>query len=197
MKENKIEENKPIQTRLDKVIEWLGEKLSLLFLFIVVISFYEVFMRYLFNSPTIWAHETAAFLGGSLFVFGGAYALATDKHVRVVLIYDSVSPKTRAYLNIFHHIMGIIFSTMMTWAGYLMVKDSWFAPWGDFRLETSATAWNPAFPAYLKAIIFVTMIVLTVQFCLHLIAELRRLFSGYYDRQKDHGLGNQLGDDDV
>ncbi len=175
-------ENKAVQTRLDKLIAWLGEKLSLIFLFIVVISFYEVFMRYAFNAPTIWVHETAAFLGGGLFVFGGSYALATDKHVRVVLFYDNVRPKTKAYLNIFHHIMGVIFSVMMTWAGYLMVKDSWFAPWGELRLQTSATAWNPPFPAYLKAIIFVTMIVLTIQFILHLIAEIRRLSSGYYSQ---------------
>lgn len=169
-----IEEIK-IQTRLDKVIEWIGIKLSFIFLPIVAISFYEVFVRYAFNSPTIWVHETAAFLGGALFVFGGSYALATDKHVRVVLIYDNVKPKTRIYLNIFHHIMGLIFSAMMVWAGYLMVKDSWFAPWGEFRLETSATAWNPPFPAYLKAIIFITMIILTIQFMLKLIAEIRLL----------------------
>ncbi|PIE46020.1 MAG: C4-dicarboxylate ABC transporter permease, partial [Gammaproteobacteria bacterium] len=76
-----------VQTPLDKVIEWIGEKLSVVFLLIVAITFYEVSMRYIFNSPTIWVHELAMFLGGSLFVVGGAYALANDKHVRVVLIY--------------------------------------------------------------------------------------------------------------
>ncbi len=183
-----MQADKPVQTRLDKFIAWLGGKLSLIFLFIVVISFYEVFMRYAFNAPTIWVHESAAFLGGSLFVFGGSYALATDKHVRVVLLYDNVRPKTRAYLNIFHHIMGAIFSLMMTWAGYLMVKDSWFAPWGELRLQTSATAWNPPFPAYLKAIIFITMITLTIQFILHLAAEISRLSSGYYDQSGDDNV---------
>lgn len=163
------------QTWLDKAIDCLGRLLSLIFLFIVVISFYEVFMRYLFNAPTIWVHESAAFLGGSLFIFGGAYALATDKHVRVVLLYDTVSDRVRIYLNIFHHVMGMLFSALMSWAGYLMFKDSWFAPWGDLRLETSATAWNPPFPAYLKAIIFITMIVLTVQFFLRLTVEIRQL----------------------
>lgn len=175
-----MNEDNAQQTRLDKIIDWLGKKLSIIFLFIVLISFYEVFMRYLFNAPTIWVHESAAFLGGSLFVFGGAYALATDKHVRVVLFYDSVSPKTRTCLNIFHHIMGILFSMMMTWAAYLMIKDSWFAPWGEMRLETSATAWNPPFPAYLKAIIFITMLILTLQFLLRLIADTRRLIRGQY-----------------
>lgn len=162
-------------TWLDKLIARLGSLLSLLFILIVFISFYEIFMRYLFNAPTIWVHETAAFLGGSLFVFGGAYALATDKHVRVVLIYDAVSAKPRLYLRLFHHVMGLIFSLMMVWAGYLVAKDAWRAPWGEWRLETSATAWNPPFPAFLKAIILLMMVVLSVQFTLHLIADICRL----------------------
>ncbi len=167
-----------IQTPLDKVIEWIGEKLSIIFLFIVAITFYEVMMRYFFDSPTIWVHELAMFLGGSLFVLGGAYALANDKHVRVVLLYDNVSLKTRRFLNVFHHIMGLIFSVMMVWASYRMAKESWFKPWGDMQLETSGTAWDTHFPAYLKAIIFVTMIILTVQFVLKLIAEIRLLLGG-------------------
>lgn len=167
-----------IQTRLDKVIEWIGNKLSIIFLLIVAITFYEVFVRYLFNSPTIWVHELAMFLGGSLFVLGGAYALANDKHVRVVLLYDKVTPKTRMFLNIFHHMMGLIFSSMMVWAAYRMAKESWFKPWGDMQLETSGTAWDTHFPAYLKAIIFVTMVILTIQFMLKLIAEIHQLFGG-------------------
>ncbi|PIE44995.1 MAG: C4-dicarboxylate ABC transporter permease [Gammaproteobacteria bacterium] len=166
------------QTPLDKVIEWIGEKLSVIFLFIVAITFYEVFVRYLFDSPTIWVHELAIFLGGSLFVLGGAYALANDKHVRVVLFYDNVKPKTRIYLNIFHHIMGLVFSAMMVWASWRMAKESWFKPWGDLQLETSGTAWDTHFPAYLKAIIFITMVTLTIQFILKLLVEIRLLLGG-------------------
>ncbi len=173
-----MEKTPEIRTSLDKVIEFIGEKLSLIFLFIVAITFFEVFVRYVLNSPTIWVHETAMFLGGSLFIFGGAYALATDKHVRVVLIYDNVTTRTRHFLNIFHHIMGLIFSSMMTWAAYKMVKESWIKPWGDWQLETSGTAWDTYFPAYLKAIVFITMIIISIQFILKLIAEIRLLLGG-------------------
>lgn len=166
------------QTFLDRIIEKIGEYLSLIFLFIVIISFFEILMRYLFNSPTSWVHETASFLGGCLFVFGGAYAISIDKHVRVVLLYDNVSAKTKTYLNLFHHIVGMAFSVMMVWASYLMVMDSWFAPWGELRLQTSGSAWNPAFPAYLKGIIFLTMIILSIQFFLKLILEIRILIEG-------------------
>ncbi|MFD1383686.1 TRAP transporter small permease subunit [Rhodanobacter aciditrophus] len=157
---------------LDRVIVKLGNALSLLFLFTVAISFYEVLMRYVFNDPTIWVHETASFLGACLFVFGGIYALATNKHVRVVLIYDAVSDRTRQYLNIFHHIMGLIFAGLLTYAAYQMTESAVFSPFGDVHFETSGSAWNPPFPAYVKIMILLTMCVMFIQFALHLIQEI-------------------------
>lgn len=163
------------QNGLDKLITKGSEALSLLFVFTVIISFYEVFSRYLFNAPTIWVHETASFLGGSLFVIGGSYALASNKHVRVVLIYDMVSQRTRHWLNIFHHIAGLVFSGLLIYAAFQMVSNAWFTPWGDFQLETSGTAWNPPFPALLKGLILFTVCVMFVQFVLHLIKEIQEL----------------------
>lgn len=160
---------------LDKLLARVSETLSYLFVFTVIISFYEVLSRYLFDSPTMWVHETASFIGGSLFVIGGAYALATDKHVRVVLLYDIVSQRTRHYLNLFHHIAGLFFSGMLVYGAYQMVANSWLTPWGDIHLETSGTAWNPPFPALLKGLILCTVILIFIQFVLHLIHEIQQL----------------------
>ena len=106
-------------TWLDKAIVWLGKRLSLVFAAIVVVSFYEIVRRYVFDSPTLWVHETVTFAGATLFVIGGLYALATDRHVRIVLIYD------------------------------------------------------PPFPALLKVVILIAVAVMTLQFLLHLIRDLR------------------------
>lgn len=66
--------DKPISF-LDKIIVKISEVSSYIFIFIVVISFYEILMRYIFNLPTIWVHESAAFLGGILFVLGALMLL--------------------------------------------------------------------------------------------------------------------------
>ncbi|HEY5715745.1 MAG TPA: TRAP transporter small permease subunit [Psychromonas sp.] len=168
------EEEQP-KNGLDAVIIKLGNWLSLLFIFTVFISFYEVVMRYVFDSPTIWVHETASFIGGSLFVIGGLYAFASNKHVRVVLIYDVVSARTRHYLNLVHHLIGITFSALMAYGAYTLAESAWFSPNGELRLNTSGSAWNPPFPALLKAIVFIAFCILTVQFLLHLIAEIKAL----------------------
>jgi TRAP-type mannitol/chloroaromatic compound transport system permease small subunit len=168
-------EDEQPKNKLDATIINVGNWLSLLFIFTVFISFYEVVMRYAFDSPTIWVHETASFIGASLFVIGGLYAFAADKHVRVVLIYDVVSQRTRHYLNLVHHIIGITFSAFMTYGAYTLAKNAWFSPSGELRLNTSGSAWNPPFPALLKAIIVLAFCILTVQFLLHLIAEIKVL----------------------
>ncbi len=177
LKQNHLDQDHQPKNRLDKWIFKLGNFLSLLFILTVAISFYEVLMRYVFNSPTVWVHETASFIGGLLFIFGGIYALAINKHVRVVLIYDQVTPRIKHYLNIFHHIMGLLFSSMLIFSSYKMAHSAWLTPWGTIHAETSGSAWNPAFPAYLKAIILLVTIIMFIQFCLHLVTEIKHLRS--------------------
>ncbi|TBW50566.1 TRAP transporter small permease subunit [Marinobacter halodurans] len=165
-------------TRLDRGIVWLGKKLSLVFALIVIVSAYEIARRYIFDSPTLWVHETVTFAGATLFVLGGLYAFATNRHVRVVLIYDAVSPRVRRWLDVLHQIFGLAFCSMMVYGSWFMTKDAVRAPWGAWRLETSGSAWNPPFPAFLKVIILVAMAVLMLQFILHLIRDLRRALKG-------------------
>ena len=64
-----------------------------------VILLMEVFLRYVFNRPTIWAHETTTFLCGIAFVYGGLYCASRNSHIRVVLIYDHLSPYWRRVMD--------------------------------------------------------------------------------------------------
>ena len=112
-------------------------------------------MRYVFDAPTIWVHETATFIGACLFVLGGLYAFANNQHVRVVVLYDALGERAKNWLNILHHLLGLCFSGMTIYGSWFMMHSGLFAPWGTLRLETSGSAWNPPFPAYLKTLIFV------------------------------------------
>lgn len=173
------EDNEDIgSTWLDRAIVWLGKKLSLVFALIVLVSAYEIARRYIFDSPTLWVHETVTFAGATLFVLGGLYAFATNRHVRVVLIYDAVPAPVRRWLDVLHQLLGLAFCSMLLYGSWFMAKDAVRAPWGAWRLETSGSAWNPPFPAYLKVIIFVAVAVLTLQFILHLIRDVRRAVRG-------------------
>lgn len=134
-----------------------------------VVLFFEVVMRYVFNQPTIWAHETVTFLSATAFVFGGLFVAAQDKHIRVVLIYNMLSDKARRIMNILISIICMIASGFFSWASWSSVKRAVWTPQGDIHLETSGSAWNPPFPGIMKVFLFVILIALTLQFLIFAI----------------------------
>ena len=124
----------------------------------------EVFLRYVFNAPTIWAHETTVFLCGVAFVFGGLYCTCRNTHIRVVLLYDHFSPRVRRIADIVISLVSALASGFFAYAAYHMVERAVVTPSGDIRLETTGSAWSPPTPALIKIFILVIMILLVVQF---------------------------------
>lgn len=61
---------------------------------------YEVFMRYVLNSPTSWAFDMSYMLYGALFIMSGAYALSRGSHVRGDFIYRKWSARTQAKVDL-------------------------------------------------------------------------------------------------
>ena len=136
--------------------------------------FYEVVMRYVFNAPTRWVHETVVFLSAIAFVFGGLYAAAIDKHIRVVLFYDQLSAGLKRVFDVAISLTCLVASLFFAWAAWLSVERAAWTPQGDFRLETSGSAWNPPYPGLLKIFLFVILILLAVQFAIFTVNYLRK-----------------------
>ena len=84
----------------DQVNEWVGRVNSFVILVIICITLFEVTMRYLFNKPTIWVHETSGFLQMVYILMGGGYTLLHRGHVRVDVIYARFSPKAQAIVDL-------------------------------------------------------------------------------------------------
>ena len=154
------------------------DRISYVFAAGIVISaavlLYEVFMRYLLNSPTIWAHETTVFLCGLAFTFGGLYCTSRNSHIRVVLIYDVLPTGARRIFDIVISVISAVASGFFAYAAWHMVTRAVWAPSGDIRLETTGSAWSPPTPALIKIFIFVIMILLVVQFLILAVNYARR-----------------------
>jgi TRAP-type C4-dicarboxylate transport system permease small subunit len=159
---------------LDRWVDRGGRWFSYLFLISGLAIVYEVIARYVFGAPTIWSHETTTLLCALCFAYGGCYCLARNSHIRIVILYDRVSPKFRRYLDLFSTFAGLIWGCMLIYAAYTLVEKSWFTPLGEFHMETSASAWDPPFPAWTKAFLMFALIVMTLQFLLRLIKTLRQ-----------------------
>lgn len=149
---------------LGRVIDRVGIVFALGIIIAMLILIQEVVLRYFFNSPTIWAHETTVFLSGVAFVFGGLYCTARDSHIRVVLIYDQLGPKLRRAFDVVISVICGLAAAMFTWAAWIMVSRAAFTPQGDFRLERSGSAWDPVYPGAIKVFLMLILGIMTVQF---------------------------------
>lgn len=159
---------------LGRLITKTSNVFALGFLLSMATLIYEIVMRHVFNSPTLWAHETTTFICAIGFVFGGLFCAARDKHIRVVILYDIVGPKMRKTLDVFISVVCMISSGFFAWAAWLMVERAAFTPTGDIHLETTGSAFNAPYPGVLKVFLFLTLIVLTVQFLVQAINYARK-----------------------
>lgn len=151
------------QNALDRGIVSFGGIFSFLFAIATAVSIYEIIVRYFFNAPTIWAHETVIALIAACYLYGGMQCLAADKHIRIGLIYFGTSGGTRRLLDFVNGLLALFFAVAIAYAAYTMVDKAWWTPQGEFRLERSGSAWNPITPALIKMALLVTSIVLAVQ----------------------------------
>jgi TRAP-type mannitol/chloroaromatic compound transport system permease small subunit len=83
--------------RFSDVMGWIAGVLNLLML---VNVFYDAIMRYFFSSGSIALQEMEWHLFAMVFLFGIAYGLKEDGHVRVDVLYDRFSPRRKAIVNI-------------------------------------------------------------------------------------------------
>ncbi len=95
---------------LDTLSKWSGIFVAFWTVNAVVAYFYEVIMRYIFNQPTIWVHESCFLLFGMQYLLAGAYTLLTGGHVRVDVLYIKLPPRGRVGMDIFTSVFFFIFA---------------------------------------------------------------------------------------
>jgi TRAP-type mannitol/chloroaromatic compound transport system permease small subunit len=83
--------------RFSDLIGWIAGVLNLMML---VNVFYDAIMRYFFSTGSIALQEMEWHLFSIVFLFGVAYGLKEDGHVRVDVLYDRFSPRWKAIVNI-------------------------------------------------------------------------------------------------
>jgi len=124
-------------------------------LFLVVC--YEVFMRKLFNMPTVWAFEVTIYLYGFNYMMAMAATHSLDRHVRIDVITLQLPPKAQLVLRLITHwLVFVPFVGALLWAGTAYAAKSW-ANW-----EHSWSAWKPPLYPY-KTVIPVSLFLLFIQ----------------------------------
>jgi len=108
----------------DKIVKYSGYLASALFIAIGFIVSYEVVMRYLFNSPTIWVNEVSRFLQIWATYLALTYSFHKRDFIRITVIYDRLNETGKKILDFISFIFIIIFSCFVVYYGWLIAYDS-------------------------------------------------------------------------
>ena len=128
-----------------KKIVWFTDSLGIavakcvkwLILFFVIITIFDVCLRYFFQAPTLWARELVALLFGPMWMLTGAYLLITDEQVRMDLVFHRFSNRKKAIFDL------ITFSLFFFYFGTIVFYgwQDWYT--GLIHNEHSRSVWSP------------------------------------------------------
>ena len=145
-----------ISRHIDRLNGWVGHFIAFWAIIAVYVYYYEVLARYVFNSPTNWAHESMFLMFGMQYLLAGAFAYREDAHVRVDVIYEYFSERTKIITDIITSVFFFIFTVTLLWTGWIFLSDSIAV------LEVSFTEWAIQYWP-VKAAIFVGALLIILQ----------------------------------
>jgi len=127
---------------------WVGRAFGWCILILTLSVSYEVFVRYVLNSPTVWAFDMMVQMYGALFLMAGPYALAQDSHVRGDVVYRLFPVRVQASIDFTLYLL-FFFPGMIAlfWFGAEIASDSW---------RYKEVSWNS--PARIQIYFFKTLI---------------------------------------
>jgi TRAP-type mannitol/chloroaromatic compound transport system permease small subunit len=110
---------------IDKTIKYLGYFTAFVLLLLVLLIVYDALARYIFSTGSVALQELEWHLFDVVILFGIAYALREDAHVRVDIFYASFSQKTKALLGIISSLFFVLpFSLLLVYIGVDFVSMS-------------------------------------------------------------------------
>lgn len=111
---------------LDRFSASLGKASAWLTLFMVLVTFVVVVLRYIFDAGLIWLQESVIWMHGFVFMVGAAYTLQQEEHVRVDIFYREMSPKRRAWVDLIGVTVFLLpLCALLGWKAFDYVAVSW------------------------------------------------------------------------
>ena len=111
---------------LEAVCIWTGRAVSWLSLFMVLVTFLVVLLRYAFDLGWIAMQESVTYMHATLFMLGAAYTLQRNGHVRVDIFYQKLSRRGRAWVDLIGTCLLLVpVCVFIAWAGWEYVFESW------------------------------------------------------------------------
>ena len=111
---------------LDRFSGFVGRAAAWLTLFMVVVTFVVVVLRYVFDVGFIWLQESVIWMHAAVFMLGAAYTLREEGHVRVDVFYRDMSERRRAWVDLIGVLVFLLpLCVFLAWNSFDFVVQSW------------------------------------------------------------------------
>ena len=153
----------PLSAFLCRLVSWFT-------LFMVLLTFLIVILRYVFNLGWIAMQESVMYLHGMVFLLGAAHTLRVNEHVRVDIFYRRFSPKNQAKVDIFGSLLLLMpVNIFIFMVSYQYVMRSWRV------LEASQEAGGIPGVFLLKSLILIFSFTMMLQGIAEIMRNIARL----------------------
>lgn len=137
---------------------------------LVLVTAWEIFLRYALNAPTIWGFEFATMITGANWVLGVALALAAGAHVRTDILSHRFPRRLSAAIDLVGYLCLAL--PLLAWLAWRLWEHFLSALASGER--TGASAWNP--PAWpMRLVLCVGLALLALQVAVEIIKRARIL----------------------
>lgn len=142
-----------------RVVDSINDRVGNVVCYFVLVATFivagDTIARYAFNSPTVGAFELTILVMAVYYLFGGAYALRYESHVKVDIIYTRMNRRKRAIVDLITAFLFFLYFCVILLQGVGVAWKSLM-----LRETTGAPSWIPVYPVKLIFPIAAFLIVL-------------------------------------
>ncbi len=155
---------------IDRFALFVGRITMILIVSMTIVMLYEVFLRYVFEAPTLWANELTLWIAGFVFLLSGLYAMQQRCHIRIFLLYDVVPRWMQHMFDVISVVLIWFFTFWLVFGSFKQIFVRKFYHW-----EMFGTAFDPPIPATLQPMILIMVTLIAIQATINLISDWNKM----------------------
>lgn len=139
---------------VDRVNLWVGQVFGASVILVSAMVIYEVVLRSVFGRSTTWSNEAVIYLSAVTYLLAGGYALMNHTHVRIDILYATLSLRNQLRLDFVTFVMFLFYTGTLIYVGGSMAWESLL------QHETTGSPWDPPIWPVKFSIMFAGILVL-------------------------------------
>lgn len=151
-------------TPVDKLSEAIARALIWVLFAVALLSWMEVFLRYVLRAPTVWAPEIIQAFSAAVFLFAGSLAMTRNMHIRITILYDWVPPVGKRAVAALSLLAALIFVGGLGYGAWnQFVASVWRFSGDTWTPEMTGRAWNVPLPPFTRGLLVLACVLLVAQ----------------------------------